>query len=726
MFRFLLLVFVCLLQLPQQGEVKATHIIGGEIFYDCIGNNQFRITLKLYRDCLNGQAPYDDPANVAVYKANGTLFSNVQIDFPGSFNVPQVTINPCFQDNANICVEVATYTKVVTLPFSPGGYTLVYQRCCRNQSILNLNNPGDTGATYQAQIPESAWTDCNSSPRFSIFPPIVLCINDQLNFDHSAIDPDGDSLVYSFCDPFEGATPDAPMPIPPSAPPYNFVSFSNPFSASNPMPSTPQANVNPVTGALTAFPTQLGQYVVAVCVSEYRNGVLLSVNKRDFQFNVVQCANNTLAEFEAPLADINNGISICNGLEATFVNQSTQATNYVWDFGVSGITSDISSLTNPVYAYPDSGIYTVMLIANPGFACADTAFLEIAVYRKINALVQDPAPQCVLANSFNFMAEGEYEANATFLWEFTGPASIATSTLQNPQNISWSQPGIWPVFLTITDPHCIDHDTALVTVYSVLTVDFDVDSRNACEPANLVFENNSDYSPGALFYWDFGDGTSSTLANPTHIYDEAGTYTLSLTVQNIVGCTDTVTTSYPNFITIRPKPNAGLIASPTTQSILTPIVTFTDASTEYSGSWLNPGTGEHIDNPTTDYTYSEPGNYKAYLIAVNEADCYDTAYVNIKIEPIFSCYIPNAFSPNGDGMNEYFSPQGEGFLTYEFVIFDRWGEEIFSTKDYENRWDGRANGGKKIAQSGVYNYKVWIRDVNREDHVFTGMVVLVR
>ncbi|MEX1188822.1 MAG: PKD domain-containing protein, partial [Bacteroidia bacterium] len=358
----------------QAFSLNATHIIGGEIYYDCLGNNQFRVVLKLYRDCLLGQAPYDNPANVAVYNSQGVLIRNIEMNFPGSSFVPQGSINPCYQDEANLCVEEAVYEEVVTLTPISGGYTLVYQRCCRNESILNIYDPGDTGATYMIKIPESAFTDCNSSPRFNIFPPIVLCINDPLQFDHSAVDPDGDSLVYFLCDPFEGASPDEPMPIPPGPPPYNFVNFIPPYSANNPLPSSPGAAVDPSTGQLTGFPTQTGQFVVAVCVNEYRDGTLLSTNKRDFQFNVVNCSGESTALFDAPTATIElDGAVFCNGLIVNFIDQSDNALFYLWDFGVPGIDSDVSTAQNPVYIYPDTGRYVATLIVNPGYSCADTA-----------------------------------------------------------------------------------------------------------------------------------------------------------------------------------------------------------------------------------------------------------------------------------------------------------------------------------------------------------------
>ncbi|MCX7769382.1 MAG: hypothetical protein N2110_10260, partial [Flavobacteriales bacterium] len=170
----------------------STHIIGGEIYYRCLGNNQYLITLKIYRDCYSGQAPYDNPAYVGIYDGNGTLVENVALPFPGSLVLPFVYSSPCFQAPPNICVEEAVYEGVITLPPNATGYTLVYQRCCRNNTIVNLVNPGDQGASYVETIPPASVAPCNSSPFFEHFPPTVLCVGDTLNFPHHAIDPDGD------------------------------------------------------------------------------------------------------------------------------------------------------------------------------------------------------------------------------------------------------------------------------------------------------------------------------------------------------------------------------------------------------------------------------------------------------------------------------------------------------------------------------------------------------
>jgi gliding motility-associated-like protein len=616
---------------------------------------------------------------------------------------------------------------VVTLQPNAGGYFLVYQRCCRNESILNIFNPGDTGATYMIKIPGSAFNDCNSSPRFNNFPPIVLCTNDPLQFDHSATDPDGDSLVYFFCDPFEGADPIDPMPIPPGPPPYNFVNFIPPYSAINPLASNPQAAVNQVTGELTGQPTQAGQYVVAVCVNEYRNGVLLSTNKRDFQFNVVNCSGEATAGFDAPSATIElDGSVYCNGFTVNFINQSSNALFFDWDFGVPGTNEDRSQAENPVFVYPDTGRYQVTLIINPGYSCSDTAYLQVGVYAEVLAQIGGILDQCITDNEFNFEVLGDFDSDAAFFWEFTGPASQSQSNQLDPPPVVYSEAGTFPVYFSVTTLHCEAYDTIQAIVYPELEIDLEISEADACVPATISFGNAVQGSPGALYYWTFGDGGTSTAISPQHYYDEAGLYDISLTVEYVVGCIGVATEIFPEYVRIRPRPDAGIEVNPPQTDLLRPVVEITDLSSGEIASWIEPMLGEQFFEPSIFYTYPDSGDYLARVIAVNEEGCYDTAFAEVRIDPLFNVYIPNAFSPNGDGINEGFNAKGEGFKEYRMSIFDRWGDEIYTTIDPEDLWDGRANDGRSISPIGVYNYKFWIKDVFNNDHVFLGKVVLIR
>lgn len=361
---------------------SATHIVGGEIYYDCLGGNNYRITLKLYRDCSIGiTTQYDNPACVFIFNSSGTFIDSLEIPLPGSDTLVYTLTNPCLVPPTNICVQEAIYQVVVNLPPIAGGYNLTYQRCCRNGTILNLISPGDVGATYMTHIPDPGLAVCNSSPRYNNFPPIFICAGVPLNFDHSATDLNGDSLYYQLCDAFTGLSPSCPFlgvpaqnaGCPPiaSPPPYPFVPWLAPYNGTYPLSSSPALAVNSVTGLMTGTPNMVGQWVVAVCVSEYRNGVLLDVNKRDFQFNVVNCG--------IPVASIPVQQPFCFGTPSNFSQNSINAFTYHWDFGDPGTSLDTSNVLSPTWTYASLGTYTLTLIVNPNTVCTDTATLTVTV-----------------------------------------------------------------------------------------------------------------------------------------------------------------------------------------------------------------------------------------------------------------------------------------------------------------------------------------------------------
>lgn len=289
-------------------DVYATHIVGAELLYECTDSltNEYEITLKLYRDCINGQAPYDPNITLFIFNAgNGTIFQTVNVPVPPS--TPQIqptTWDACLAMVPNICVEEGIYTTTLTLPPSANGYYLGWSRCCRNVAIDNLLVPLQEGITFLARVPASVEAECNSMPTFDQTPPIFLCSNQPWNFDHSATDPDGDSLVYAIVNPYTGTNntgqgtgnPQAggnPPTVDPftnlmGPPPYNTVAYAPGYSFSDPFGSG-NFNIDPQTGFISVTPNAPGIYVFAISVFEYRNGVLLSENRRDFQIHILQC-----------------------------------------------------------------------------------------------------------------------------------------------------------------------------------------------------------------------------------------------------------------------------------------------------------------------------------------------------------------------------------------------------------------------------------------------------
>ncbi|MFK7808405.1 MAG: PKD domain-containing protein, partial [Saprospiraceae bacterium] len=369
--------FVLLFLLAFCRTANATHIVGGEMFYKCLGDDQYEITLVVFRDCYNGEPPFDNPADIGIYNSAGVLLDSllIPLDLMLDDTLNPVLANPCLVVPPDVCVHTTTYVDTINLPVIPGGYELIYQRCCRNQTINNIIDPLDTGATYGTSISERALNECNNSAVFNAWPPIYICAGEPIDFDQSAFDPDGDSIVYSLCTPLLGATPGSPEPgawaqtVPA---PVNWE--SPPYGVNNMLNSDPSdpdvLAIDPVTGFLTGVPDVIGQFVVGICVEEYRDGELISTTRRDFQFNVGVCGQ-AISSFFTPEVICNNA------LEVLTENNSDNATNFEWYFNDPAHPDSVVVGSEPSFIYSDTGAYSIMLIAQPGDECVDTSMLDV-------------------------------------------------------------------------------------------------------------------------------------------------------------------------------------------------------------------------------------------------------------------------------------------------------------------------------------------------------------
>ncbi|MEO1805148.1 MAG: gliding motility-associated C-terminal domain-containing protein [Bacteroidota bacterium] len=285
-------------------RVQATHIVGAEIDYQCINPtfNTYNVNLTLYRDVINGVAGFDNQITVFIFRSNGTLFATRLVTLPtGQPDTLPVQFNSCTGTPLALETEFKQYSFNITLPPISGGYDIAWARCCRNNTVTNITN--NQGITVLAHVPGTEVPGCNNMPTFNQLPPLFLCVGQPFSFDHSATDIDGDSLVYTISEPYTGingtgigATQFNPIvsnggfnPNPMGPPPYNPVNFVGGFSFTDPFASGNFA-IDPQSGLLTLTPNQVGLSVFAVSVVEYRNGVFLSENKRDFQIAVVTCS----------------------------------------------------------------------------------------------------------------------------------------------------------------------------------------------------------------------------------------------------------------------------------------------------------------------------------------------------------------------------------------------------------------------------------------------------
>lgn len=708
-------------------SMNASHIVGGEMYYDCLGGTQYRVTVKLYRDCASTGAVYDNPLPITVFNGSGSQIHHFTIPFPGSSILPVVFSNPCVDIPTGICVEEAIYQQVVTLPASANGYTLSYQRCCRGPAVTNLNGPENQGLTLTVRIPPASEAICNNSPRFNNYPPLLFCAGQELVFNHSATDPDGDVIVYELVQPFQGGTDVAPAPDPASAPPYTPVMWAAGYSQTVPFGAGSPITLNPTTGLLTATPSVPGLYVVGVAAKEYRAGVLISTTVRDFLFKVMNCNVQMEAEIVAQ-TDLSTFISYCQGLTIQFENDSYGGTNYAWDFGVPGITSDVSSLFEPTYTFPGPGIYEVTLIVNPGWTCTDTSIQTFNVQELILANFTPPPPQCITDNSFDFIGAGMYPATGTsFLWEF-GESTIPDSAFtEDVSDVVFTDYGYIPITYTVYyNSICEIGYTDSVFVYAEPEIGFMIEDELRCAPYTAEFVDTSFAHTQIYYQWNFGDGSDlSPLQNPTHVYPNPGSYDVTLTIWTDAGCIDTLTSFNPGLIEVFPSPVSAFTVSPEEATVFDPHFYFSDQSEDSDQHYYHFTDGAISSERFVWHSYVESGYHYPFQVVINQYGCPDTSWQQIYVVPFTTVFVPNAFTPNGDGNNEVWRPVVYDTESYELWVFDRYGQQILNSTDEQAFWDGTMNG--KQAPIGVYTYLIkYIDHDSGLPNEITGHFTLLR
>ncbi len=349
-----------------QVSAFATHIVGGDITLKSLGSNNFQVTLRFYRDCSSGTAAFDNPITLGVYDklTNAEAFQ---------FNLPLISTqilalgDTCFTPT-NLCVEEGVFLDTINIPNNINGYYISWQRCCRNNIILNIVLPGDAGMVFYTEIPNPAIG--NSTPVFGSYPNAYLC-NSQPNIQNfSAIDADGDSLVYSLSTPLNGNA-SAVTPIPtPSSGPYSLITWQTPYSASDMIGGTPVLSINSSTGILTANPVTLGIFVFAVTVEEFRSGIKIGEIRRDIQYQVIPCNTNQAPVFTSPSTNpttysIVAGDSICIPVKANDINSDWVGLSASSELFINPTTSSNTSFAS------DSAIANVQSTLCFESTCAD-------------------------------------------------------------------------------------------------------------------------------------------------------------------------------------------------------------------------------------------------------------------------------------------------------------------------------------------------------------------
>ncbi|MDD3875114.1 MAG: PKD domain-containing protein [Bacteroidales bacterium] len=411
-------------------------------------------------------------------------------------------------------------------------------------------------------------------------------------------------------------------------------------------------------------------------------------------------------------AQISNDTTICPGSDVQLF--SSGGISYVWSPGY-GLTDSL--IANPIATPSQTTTYTVQVTDSIG--CIASASVTISIGQSV--IADFTSSGFCQGQPTSFFDSSIDSSGQITDWNWNFGDGLSSTSTQNPTH-QYVQPGTYAVLLVVSNNlGCMDSIQQTITINPQPQVSFVTDSFNTCAPAFVEFINLSDDS--LTFQWFFGDGTASTLENPQHIYQIQGNFSVVLSATTIHGCSNFA----QNILSVYPAPVADFSFSPNpayTGSNVSFSNTSTNATT-YLWYFGDGGTDTEL-NPT--YNYSVAGTYTIELYVQNNHNCTDSTSQEIIVEENVTFYVPNAFTPNGNNINDRFGPVGIGINneTFEMYIFDRWGGLQFHSNDINNFWNGKSLDGTDC-MSGVYTWVIFFQTHSGTDHKyrFTGTVTLL-
>ncbi|RPD50687.1 PKD domain-containing protein [Paracnuella aquatica] len=613
---FLLLLFLC-----ASITGWALHGKGGMLTYEYLGvgaapnTTKYRITGTHYIDC--GGTQFTETAIfVGIFDGAGNkLLRTLTIQKSGQDSIYKKSFG-CINPAPNVCFVVATYVQEVELANNAAGYLLVEQECCRIVGIQNLVASNSYGSTFTATVPGGA-NRRNSSPQFAARDTAVICYSSFFRLDMSATDADGDSLSYAFCSALTGGSGSQRQPNPPADPPYNEVGYSAGYSGAIPLGTS--VTINPRTGMISGTaPAVTGKYIVSVCVSEYRNGMLIATTKKEVQVEVANC--------KLSAAVLQPEYINCNSFTSTFENENPNAevATYSWDFGVSGINTDVSTAQRPSYTYPDTGRYVVKLKVSTTNGCTDSTTTEVAVYPGFAAGFSIDGSCYQSPFVFTDTTKATYGVVNKWKW------NIFPVTNSTDQNIThqFSGVGQYPVSMIVSSSKgCIDTIETTVNVYDRPDLKLGFKDTLICSIDTLQLRA----SGAGTYQWTATNGSGRILdaatATPRVFPQDTTFYKVTLTEKTCVA-TDTVRVAVLPFITVQLPADTSICRGDSIQLL--------PQSRALQYQWT-PATG--MDNATARNPMVAPNVTTSYRVTANLGRCQDEATMVVKVAPY-----PQAFA----------------------------------------------------------------------------------
>ncbi len=623
--RFIVMVLILLTQ-----QVNAAHLKGGWIQYEYLGKGaasnsaQYRITIKQYLLCSSTGGQIDQSASLGIFDgATNALFTTLTIPLTGTDMLDKGAFDPCINPRPLVCYRIDRYVTTVDLPINAGGYVLAVQRCCRVPNIINLTGSGTVGVTYSNKIPGTInGIDYykNSSPVFAQKDTAVVCHKSRFTFNFSATDADGDSLAYSFCDGLTGGSVSVPKPTTPSNPPYASIPYAAGYSGGSPLGQ--QVTIDPGTGIISGIaPAITGDYVLAVCASEFRKGVLIGTTKKEIHISVADCAIAGAA--------LKPGYITCNSFTLAFQNESTNPaiTSYLWDFGEKNGTSNFTSTEpTPVHTYKDSGSYPLKLTVTGAGGCKDSATSIVKVYPGFVPDFTVKGSCFTTPYQFFDATKSKYGNVNGWRWDFGDQTTPADTAIHKDTAWTYPAPVITQVRLIVTDSKgCIDTVIKPLTVSSRPAIGLPFRDTLICSIDTLGLKATIPNTASVTWVPDnVANKTrilSANTANPLVYPQDTTNYIVTV---NDHGCTntDTVRVNVLKFISVQLRPDTTICK--TDSLVLRPV------SQALSYSWAP---SYALSNATVKYPAAAPLANTTYTVTANLGKCQATAQTLVKVAP---------------------------------------------------------------------------------------------
>jgi gliding motility-associated-like protein len=675
-----------LVALILSNHASASHLMGGNLTYEYLGLNgatglyEYRITLNVYRLCDPGSSQLPGSMNFGAYQDNtGNPTGPKQL--LSSISLPLISQQLIQPPNANdsctflpsVCVEEGIYQNVVALPSNTTGFYFIADRCCRNNNIANLANPGGTGQAYYAHVPPPSVV--NNGPTFAVAPVPFICAGDTVSVLNQAFDADGDLLSYHFVTPYWGiANTGQPNPNPPAN--YNWpipnISYAFGYSVTSPFGAGDYINIDTATGLASYVAPNPGFYVVAVEIEEWRNGVLIGVTRRDIQLIVITCPVNPPPVIAAGTSlnyTIQEGQTLCFNVAYTDPNNDSLFMTRNGDIfnpvltnppatlnnnvsGLGSISSQFCWTTSCAQGRTTPYQFSTVVDDNGCPAKTTNTVYTINVTPAVKPTVIN-GPDTICANlatgiAYNVSTTSGY----TYNWSVAN-GSQASGGTTGAIGVNFTGSGNATVNVVAVNPFGCPADTLSKPVFiRALPAAVAGADINFCSGGSAVIGGPS--TPGVTYSWSPATGlSSSTVSNPTVTLTngtgspQSTTYILTTTLN---GCSnkDTIVVTANPF----PVANAGSNVS-ICSGTSAPLGSLPTSG--YTYTWI-PSTGLNnaaISNPVISLTNgnSLPDTLQYVVVLSNSFGCGDSDTVQVIVRPVPTANAGNdiTFCSGGSG-----------------------------------------------------------------------------